>query len=182
VNEEIMFEQQVVPENFFLKDVLALRASAGDIMARQAPDAAAALLQTVLTAEIICVLRYTMISVSHDGLKDEWIGAEFQEQANDERRHMKMAAARIAQLGGTPDFDPPRLASRFAALTFNHGDIVKRVAENLEAEQCVIKHYQDLINYLAKTDPQTCLLLQDIIRDEQDHTSDMQDLLGSYRH
>jgi bacterioferritin len=94
-----MFEQSVVVENFFLRDMKALE-ERGKWILQEAPNRQAAalsidLLQTLLAAEIVCVLRYTMISVSSDGLRNGWLGTEFQAQANDERRHMMMIAKRI---------------------------------------------------------------------------------------
>ncbi|MDE8349933.1 MAG: ferritin-like domain-containing protein [Acidocella sp.] len=178
-----MFNQQIVAENFFLKDVNALRDSVKPYLSAAPsadPTPSIALLQTVLAAEIVCVLRYTMISVSHDGLQNAWIGTEFQEQANDERKHMTMAAKRIQQLGGTPNFNPPGLTSRAAGPGTYDGNFAKQVNENLEAEQSVIAHYRDLITYFAPRDAQTCAMLEDIIRDEEDHTRDMADLLGAY--
>jgi bacterioferritin len=172
-----MFQQQAMPENAFLKDVNALRDGARAHLAD--PHASIPLLQSVLSAEIVCVLRYTMISVSEDGLKNSWIGTEFQAQADDERRHMKMAAERIEQLGGVPDFNPPHLASRTAAVSYS-GNFAKLIDENLAAEQSVIAHYRELITHFGTHDPESRALLEDIIRDEEDHTSDMTDLLGSY--
>ena len=181
-----MFEQAVLTENLFLRDVDMLRQRATKLLeeGRAEPGAKAqrtiALLQAVLTAEIVCVLRYTAISISHDGLKNDWIGAEFQEQANDERRHMALAAARIVQLGGTPDYDPRALASRHAAPHEGPGGLALRVQENLAAEQAVVELYRELISYFAERDPETAAILQEITRDEEDHASDMEDLLVSY--
>jgi bacterioferritin len=176
-----MFNQQISAPNPFLADIAALRDNARQFMARRADphEAAIALLQTVLTAEIACVMRYTMISVSPEGLRNEWIGAEFQEQANDERRHMALAAARIEQLGGTPDFTPTQLHTN---APLPPGEFAVRVRENLAAERAVIEHYQDLIAFLAPLDAATCAILTDIMRDEEEHTSDMEDLLVSYTH
>ncbi|OYV39976.1 MAG: hypothetical protein B7Z80_05785 [Rhodospirillales bacterium 20-64-7] len=177
-------EQSVLPENYFLKDVQALKAATRGLLARE-PGAVSerqdtiALLQSVLAAEIVCVLRYTMISISQDGLRNEAIGAEFQEQANDERKHMKMAAARIVELGGKPNFNPEHLASRVAALSDCDGNFAQRVRENLAAEQSVIAHYHTLIEHFSGRDPQTCAMLQEIVRDEEDHTRDMEDLIAS---
>jgi bacterioferritin len=180
----MMLEQQGAPENFFLKDVLAIREQAQGYLAtsgeRAGADTTIALLQSVLSAEIVCVLRYTMVSVSHDGLENGWIGAEFQEQANDERKHMQMAAERIRQLGGTPDFNPQRLASRSAALHACNDDFTRCVNENLAAERGIIEYYRDLIAYFSGRDPETCDMLQAIVRDEEDHGNDMQDLLATY--
>jgi len=174
-----MFTQNAVPGNVFLNDISALRQNAQKVMKAAPLDGATsiALLQSVLSAEIVCVLRYTMISVSRDGLKNPAIGAEFQEQANDERRHMMMAAERIEQLGGTPDFSP-RVSAE--AATPMDADFARRVRENLVAEQSVISHYQELISFFADKDPQTCAMLTEIMRDEEDHTSDMEDLLASH--
>jgi bacterioferritin len=177
-----MFQQHAVAENPFLKDVLSLRAAVEPCLAPPASTDAAstiALLQSVLAMEIACVLRYTEIAVSHDGLKNAWIGAEFQEQANDERRHMRMAAERIEQLGGTPNFNPERLASN-AGSSDATASFPRRIAENLAAEQSVIAHYRDLITHFARTDPQSAAILEEIVRDEENHTNDMQDLLAAY--
>jgi bacterioferritin len=174
-----MFQLQALPENAFLNDVNALRDGVRAHLAHPVPHSSIPLLQSVLSAEIVCVLRYTMISVSEDGLKNSWIGTEFQAQADDERRHMKLAAERIVELGGEPDFNPPNLASRAAAISYG-GNFAKLIDENLAAEQSVIAHYRELISHFGETDPESRALLEDIIRDEEDHTSDMTDLLGSY--
>jgi bacterioferritin len=183
-----MFTQQILAENIFLKDISVLRESAKiflsdashDATAGQDNDASIKLLQTVLAAEIVCIWRYTMMSVSQDGLQNNWIGTEFQEQANDEREHMRLAASRIEQLGGTPNFSPDGLVSRSAACNDGHGNFTKRISENLVAEQSIIEHYRDLIGYFSSRDPETCAMLEDIIRDEEHHSTDMQDILGSY--
>lgn len=176
-----MFQQQAIPENAFLKDVNAVRTGASPYLAAPlATHTSIPLLQSVLSAEILCVLRYTMISVSEDGLKNAWIGTEFQAQANDERRHMKMAAERIVELGGTPDYNAPLLGARLASIDDYGGNFAKLIDENLVAEQSVIAHYRDLITHFGDHDPESRAMLEDIIRDEEDHTSDMTDLLGSY--
>lgn len=176
-----MFEQTVVVENFFLRDVKALEQNSQRIL-EHAPnrrDAALSvdLLQTLLAAEIVCVLRYTMISVSQDGLRNDWLGTEFQAQANDERRHMMMIAKRIEELGGTPNFNPPGLVSGVAALGRCEGSLAARVAQNLSAERCVIENYRRLAAFFSQHDPETSRLLQNILQDEEDHSSDMEDLL-----
>jgi bacterioferritin len=174
-----MFQQNIVAENAFLGDILATRETARTLMAARDPQPVP-LLQTLLTAEIACILRYSAIAISADGLKNAWIGAEFQEQSNDERKHMTLLAGRIEQLGGTPDFNPQGLALRAAGSPSGQGDLPKRVHENLAAERCVIEHYRDMITHFAKHDPMTAAMLEEIMREEEDHTSDMEDLLAAY--
>jgi len=181
-----MSEQRAAPANAFLEAINKIREDARAVMKWRSParllrrKVDVALLQTVLDAEIACVLRYTMISVSETGLRHAAIGAEFQEQANDERRHMNVAAARIEELGGRPDFSA-ELALRASVKQDAVKDFAVHIRENLEAEQSVIEHYRELIRFFETRDPETCRLLEDIMRDEEDHTSDIEDLLASYR-
>jgi len=178
-----MVEQGRARENAFLDAIDRIREAARPVMMWPGPlrrKAATVLLQSVLDAEIACVMRYTMISVSEAGLRHDNIGAEFQEQANDERRHMGLAAARIEELGGRPDYSS--LAVFQAVMPSELGrDFGHQIRENLEAEQSVIAHYRDLIRFFAGRDAETTRLLEDIVRDEEDHTSDIEDLLASYR-
>jgi bacterioferritin len=179
-------DEQAPAPNAFLQAINKIRDDARAVMQGPAPQwlmrrkVDVALLQSVLDAEIACVLRYTMISVSETGLRHAAIGAEFQEQANDERRHMSLAAARIEELGGTPDFSA-ETAFRAAVKRDVVKDFSVHIRENLEAEQSVIEHYRELIRFFGTRDAETCRLLEDIVRDEEDHTSDIEDLLASYR-
>jgi bacterioferritin len=175
-----MADALVSTDNLFLRDVAALRSSAQGFLAARprAPQAAAtiALLQTALTIEIVCVWRYTMMSVSARGLREESVGFEFQEQANDERKHTRMVAERIEQLGGVPDFQPKGLMSGLA-MDYN-ADFDGMIAQNLKAEQSVVEYYTDLINHFQDSDPRTTAMLEIILQDEEDHATDMQDLLA----
>lgn len=169
-------------DNLFLQDVAAMRSHAQaylepDAIASARPQATIALLQAALTIEILCVWRYTMMSVSARGLRDQQVGFEFQEQANDERKHTRMVAERITELGGVPDFQPKGLESRFGA--DYSGDFDRLVAQNLVAEQSVVEYYTDLIHYFGSSDPLTTAMLTTILQDEEDHATDMQDLLAS---
>jgi bacterioferritin len=161
------------PKTAFLNEVLALR----DGAAKVGDGETVALLQTALAAELVCVLRYTMMSVSPDALHNQALGMEFQEQANDERRHMALVAARIQALGGVPDYNPNGVTARAAAL--REANFAACVAENLAAEQAIIAHYKTLICRFKRRDPETCAMLEDIVRDEENHTSDLADLLGA---
>jgi len=179
---------QDVSKNYFLRDVKMLRAQAAQSLDDGAvtegyPDAAKAiaLLQSVLATEIVCVLRYTMNAISVAGLASRSVAADFQEHADDERRHMTMIATRIDQLGGVPDFNPEGLASR-SATEYGHADtLVDMVRANLIAERIAVEHYRDLIQYFNDKDPTTRLMLEHILKDEEDHAADMHDLLVAHQ-
>lgn len=181
-----MVEASFVVENDFLKDVGALRDSARAALDTDRPDTgrsaapqAIALLQTALAIEMVCVWRYTMISVSVAGFANPNVGAEFQEQANDERRHMRLLAERITELGGTPDFSPAGLMSQRSMEYGSGDDLGAMIARNLAAEEAAIAHYRDLIPWFETTDPETSRMLETIMQDEEDHAVDMQDLLSA---
>jgi bacterioferritin len=174
-------------QNFFLRDVKMLREQAKKSLedgavtsdyhdAKQSID----LLQSALATEIVCVLRYTMNSISVAGISSKSVAEEFAEHANDEREHMMMLAERIDQLGGTPDFDPKNLASRSATEYGSGGSLVDMVKANLVAERIAIEHYRDLIKYFHDKDPTTRHMMEKILADEEDHATDMHDLLVAH--
>jgi bacterioferritin len=177
-----------INQNYFLRDVKMLREQAraslddGAVTADYAdPEASVKLLQSALATEIVCVLRYTMNAISVAGISSKSVGEEFQEHADDEREHMMLIAERIDQLGGTPDFNPEGLASR-SATEYGHAvSLLEMVKENLVAERIAIAHYRDLIHYFHDKDPTTRAMLEGILKDEEDHATDMHDLLESHQ-
>ena len=143
-------------------------------------DRAIALLQTVVATELVCVLRYTMHSIAATGINSESVSAEFAEHAETERKHMMATAERIDQLGGIPDFDPKDIGSRSATEYGAAGHLVQMIKENLIAERIVIDHYRELIRYFGEKDPTTRIMLEGILADEEDHATDMHDLLVAH--
>ena len=54
------------------------------------------------------------------------------------------------------------------------------VKQNLVAERIAIEHYRDLIRYFADKDPTTRIMLEGILANEEDHATDMHDLLVAH--
>jgi len=175
-------------ETAFLTDVKTLRARAkkalddGAVMPSYQGDVekTIALLQTVVATELVCVLRYQMHAIAAEGITSKSVAAEFKEHADSEHEHMLMAAERIDQLGGVPNLDPDGLASRAATEYGKGGDLVQMLKDNLVAERLVIEHYQELIRYFGDNDPTTRIMLEHILAEEEDHASDMHDLLVAH--
>ncbi|MFL5287838.1 MAG: bacterioferritin, partial [Rhodopila sp.] len=138
------------------------------------------ILQSVLATEIVCVLRYTMHAVAATGLSSEAIKAEFAEHAREEQDHMMSVAERINQLGGTPNFNPEGLATRSASQYAEGENLVDMITENLIAERIAVDHYRELIRYFGDDDPATRVMLQGILTTEEEHASDMLDLLEAH--
>lgn len=176
---------QAEKQNAFLTDVKTLRERArkslddGAVTPGYKGDVAKTieLLQTVVATEIVCVLRYQMHAIAADGITSKSVAAEFDEHAKSEHRHALMAANRIDQLGGVPNFNPEGLASRSATEYGDGGNLVEMIQQNLVAERLVIEHYQELIRYFGDNDPTTRIMLEHILAEEEDHASDMHDLL-----
>lgn len=140
------------------------------------------ILQTVLATEIVCVLRYTMHAITATGLASDSVKEEFAEHAKEEQEHMMQVAERIDQLGGTPNFNPEGLATRSASQYAGGETLADMIKENLIAERIAVDHYRELIRYFGDRDPATRIMLEGILTVEEEHASDMQDLLDSHGH
>ena len=177
-----------VAENTFLTDVQTLRARAKQAIEKGAltpayqgdVKTAIELLQTVVATELVCVLRYTMHSISVAGINSESVAGEFATHAKEERAHMMWAAQRIDQLGGIPNLAPEGLATRSASEYGKGGNLIEMVRQNLVAERLVIEHYRELIRYFADHDPTTRIMLEKILAEEEEHATDMHDLLVAH--
>lgn len=173
----------------FLSDVKTLRERArkhlerGVVSETYEADAAQTIdiLQAVLATEIVCVLRYTQHAVVATGLASEGVKAEFADHAREEQEHAMAVAERINQLGGTPNFDPKGLASRAASEYATASDLAGMIRENLVAERIAVDHYRELIRFFADRDPSTRVMLEGILRVEEEHASDMLDLLAAHQ-
>ena len=172
----------------FLTDVKTLRARARKDIADGAltpnykgdPKQTVAILQSVLATEIVCVLRYTMHSITATGISSEGVKAEFAEHAKEEQEHMMAVAERITQLGGVPDFNPEGLATRSASQYSTGPTLVDMIKENLIAERIAVEHYRELVRYFGNDDPTTKRMLQWILSVEEEHADDMHDLLVAH--
>ncbi len=138
------------------------------------------ILQAVLATEIVCVLRYTQHSIVATGLASEGVKDEFAQHAKEEQEHVMAVAERINQLGGTPDFNPDSLTGRSASEYATGDDLASMIRENLIAERIAVDHYRELIRYFGDNDPTTRHMLQSILAVEEEHASDMLDLLTTH--
>ena len=169
----------------FLSDVKTLRERArkhiekGAITQSYGGDVGQAIeiLQSVLATEIVCVLRYTQHSIVATGLASEGVKAEFAEHAREEHGHAMQVAERINQLGGAPDFNPQTLTARSAAEYQTSDKLVAMIRENLIAERIAVEHYRELVRYFGDHDPVTRVMIEGILAKEEEHASDMLDLL-----
>lgn len=140
-------------------------------------DGIVKLLNDALATELVCVLRYKRHHFTAHGLASPAIAAEFLVHANEEAAHGDRIAERIVQLGGEPDFAPDTLLSRSHADYDESSDLQAMVRANLLAERVAIETYRQMIALVGDKDPTTRRLLEDVLRDEEEHADEMKDLL-----
>lgn len=136
------------------------------------------LLNHALATELVCVLRYKRHHFTAHGMNSPAIAEEFRVHADEESGHADRLARRIVQLGGKPDFDPSRLLDRSHAEYDESGDLRAMVKANLVAERVAVESYRQMIVLVGDKDPTTCRLLEDILRDEEEHADELADLLA----
>jgi len=54
------------------------------------------------------------------------------------------------------------------------------IKENLIAERIAVDHYRELIRFFGNNDPATRAMIESILAVEEEHASDMQDLLATH--
>jgi bacterioferritin len=136
-----------------------------------------AILNEALATEIVCVLRYMHHYFMATGVHGKFVADEFKEHADAEREHADQIAERIQQLGGKPDFNPGSLVQRSAAQYVEGETLADMIREDLIAERVVIEVYSDMIRYFKDDDPTTRVMVEGILKDEEEHASDLTDLL-----
>ena len=138
------------------------------------------LLNEALATEIVCVLRYKRHYFMAQGIHSDPIAQEFLQHANEEQIHADQVAQRITQLGGVPNFNPEGLATRSHA-EYKEGDtLVSMIEEDLVAERIAIETYSEIVRWLGNDDPTTRILIESILKVEEEHADDLVNLLGSF--
>ncbi len=169
----------------FITDVKELRARArrkieegpitetykGDV------DQTISILNDALATEIVCVLRYMHHYFMATGVHAMAVRDEFKEHADAEREHADKIADRIQQLGGKPDFNPASLLERSASQYQEGRSLSDMIKEDLIAERIVIEVYQEMIRHFGDDDPTTRVMIEGILKDEEEHAADLSDLL-----
>lgn len=136
------------------------------------------LLNSALATEIMCVLRYRHHQIIAKSIDFPQVAAEFKEHAEDEERHMLMVAERINQLGGNPDFNPATINARTATEYGKGTSLQEMIQEDLVAERIAISVYRKMIDWFGTGDSTTRRMLEEILKDEEDHADELADLLS----
>lgn len=136
------------------------------------------ILNEALASEILCVLRYRHHQIVAKGINFPQVAAEFKEHAENEEEHMLQIAERIDQLGGDPDMNPATITTRSATQYGSSADLVTMIREDLVAERIAIEVYRQMVEWFS-ADPTTRRMLEKILADEEEHATDLADLLAT---
>lgn len=134
------------------------------------------ILNEALASEILCVLRYRHHQIIAKGINFPQVAAEFKEHAANEEEHVMEIAERIDQLGGDPDMNPGTITARSPTEYGSATDLISMIKEDLVAERIAIDFYRQMVQWF-QPDPTTRRLLEKILADEEEHATDLADLL-----
>jgi bacterioferritin len=135
------------------------------------------IMNDVLATEIVCVLRYKRHYYMATGIHATAVAEEFLEHANEEQGHADIAAERITQLGGEPNFNPEGLSNRSHSQYVEGKSLMDMVREDLVAERIAVESYSEIIRYLGDDDPTTRIAMERILAKEEEHADDMKKIL-----
>jgi bacterioferritin len=140
-------------------------------------DKSIMILNEALATEIVCVLRYQHHYFMSTGVHGRGVADLFKEHADEEREHADEIAERIQQLGGKPNFNPGDLVQRSVSQYIEGENLGDMIREDLIAERMVIDVYQRMIEYFGTQDPTTRTLIEHIKSEEEEHASELSDML-----
>ncbi len=172
----------------FISDMATIRAKArkhieaGPVTQSYSADREVVLkvLNDALATELVCVLRYKFHHFMAKGINSEPVAREFLEHANEEQEHADRIAARIVQLGGTPELNPDTLSKRSNSQYIEGNTLIEMIKEDLVAERIAIDVYREIIKYIGDNDSTTRRLLEEILENEEEHAEDLSSMLTQF--
>jgi bacterioferritin len=141
-------------------------------------DRVVTVLNQVLASEMVCYLRYTQNAIVAQGINREQVASMFTDHAAEELGHFQRVSDRINQLGGSPDMNPATMMER-AHTEYSapaETDLQGMIRENLVAERIVIEAYTEIIRWLGDADITSRRLIEQILKEEEDHADELTDL------
>jgi bacterioferritin len=146
-------------------------------------DAVVRLLNTALATEMLCVVRYRRYGTSNAPALAETLRQQFILRAQEEQGHADRIVARIVELGGEPNPDPPDAVGRSGGDDYDHDDgyddgenLADMLAEDLIVERIAIDTYREIIRYVGDSDATTRRLFESIVTIEQQHAAGLASL------
>jgi bacterioferritin len=121
--------------------------------------------------ELSAIIQYMKHHYEGEGMESPEILDIEKDIAMAEMKHAETLGERINYLGGTPTKNMSPIAEG--------GDIKKMVQDDLAKENAAIKQYKEHIKLAVEEgDPTTRLMLEEILKEEEDHANTWETILG----
>ena len=129
-------------------------------------------LNAALAEEWLAYYQYWVGALVVEGAMRADVQSEFEEHAEEERRHAQLLANRIIELEGVPVLDPKKWfeLARCKYDAPQEFDSISLLKDNVASERCAILRYQG-------KDFTTCDIAKHILAEEEEHEQDLQDYL-----
>ena len=141
------------------------------------------LLNKALADEWLAYYQYWVGSKIAVGPMRNAVVAELSEHAKEELGHAELLAERILQLGGAPILSPQDWYKLTNCGYEKPEDpfVVRLLEQNIKGEQCAIKVYNELLEFVKDKDPVTYDLVLKILEDEIKHEFELKSILEDIR-
>jgi len=141
------------------------------------------LLNKALADEWLAYYQYWVGSKIAVGPMRNAVVAELSEHAKEELGHAELLAERILQLGGAPILSPQDWYKLTNCGYEKPEDpfVVRLLEQNIKGEQCAIKVYNELLEFVKDKDPITYNLVLKILEDEIKHEFELKSILEDIR-
>lgn len=136
-------------------------------------------LNAALSEEWLAYYQYWIGALVVEGAMRANVQGEFEEHAEEERKHAQMLAKRIIELEGVPVLDPKQW-SELARCKYDSPqdfDSVSLLRDNIASERCAVLRYQEIADFTDGKDFTTCDVVKKILAEEEEHEQDLQDYL-----
>lgn len=128
-------------------------------------------LNDMLSQEHACSIRYATHAATVTGPYAEAISARLAEISGDEVLHAQKLRDRILALGGVPTMD-------VATEDLVHAEVLEEILDiNIKEEYSAIAGYKKILSDVPMDNVILFQTLQEIIRDEQEHLEELENLL-----
>lgn len=141
------------------------------------------LLNKALADEWLAYYQYWVGSKIAVGPMKNAVVAELSEHAKEELGHAELLVERILQLGGAPILSPQDWYKLTNCGYEKPEDpfVIRLLEQNIKGEQCAIKVYNELLEFVKDKDPVTYDLVLKILEDEIKHEFELKSILEDIR-
>jgi bacterioferritin len=136
------------------------------------------MLNDARTTGLACVRRSRSHDPSAASLALAAIAWELSEHAADIQELVDRATQRITQLGGSPDYHPIEPCTSMLERPVAGSALVDILEEDLVAHWIAVESYTEIARFLGDDDSTTQRLIEDALECEEDHATDLADILA----